>query len=67
MANLNEDMALIDYFACHASEEDLLSVKHKVKFIQTDKGYNLPDNWRVKARYIFAEQMMYERENALIY
>jgi len=67
MANFNEDMALIDYFACHTSEEDLNSVKYKIKKVTSPYGDNLPENWRVKARYIFAEQMMQEREYAPIY
>lgn len=63
MVNLNEDMALIDYFACHASEEDLQSVKHEVPYVPSRNGYGPNPNWRVKARYIFAEKMLKEREN----
>lgn len=63
MANITEDMVLIDYFACHAGEEDLLSVKHEVPYIPSRNGYVPDSNWRAKARYIFAKKMLKEREN----
>jgi hypothetical protein len=61
-------MTLRDYFAAHASEEDL-KVQSKVMSDQIRARMSreqfcfacLPDDWRVKARYMHADAMLKAR------
>ncbi len=64
-------MTLLDYFAAHASEDDIQSVKPRipderriVEFGDGRKGpiYTAPENWRQIARYLHAQAMLKARE-----
>jgi hypothetical protein len=57
-------MTLLDYFAAHASEEDIQ--EHTTK-VWTDgnefgEGYFIPTNTREEAKYAYAEAMLKARE-----
>ena len=64
-------MALRDYFAAHATEEDICTAMDSVKKVEVvrdlgnghkviERGY--PDNTRQIARYIYADAMLKARE-----
>lgn len=54
-----EDMALRDYFAAKASEED---IKAQAEVIRSSSTLGiLPDGWRVVARYMHADAMLAAR------
>jgi hypothetical protein len=66
-----EGMTLRDYFAAHATEEDICTAMDLVKKVEVvrdlgnghkviERGY--PDNTRQIARYIHADQMLKARE-----
>jgi hypothetical protein len=58
-----EGMTLRDYFAAHASDDDLLEQAEVIRSNHLEKtGFAiLPDGWRVKARYMHADAMLKER------
>lgn len=52
-------MTVRDYFATHASYEDL---RAQCEFIRAKSEFGvLPDNWSVIARYMHADAMLAER------
>lgn len=57
-------MTLRDYFAIHASDEDLKAQGEILRYlIREAKGVAiLPDDWRVTARYMHADAMLKARE-----
>ncbi len=69
----HEGMTLRDYFAAHATEEDICTAMDLVKKVEVvrdlgnghkviERGY--PDNTRQIARYIHADAMLRAREKA---
>jgi hypothetical protein len=69
--NLTQGMTLRDYFAAHATEEDICTAMDLVKKVEVvrdlgnghkviERGY--PDNTRQIARYIHADAMLKARE-----
>ena len=59
----SQGMSLRDYFAVHADEWDL---SHQAEVIRSNQLKNnepgvLPDDWRIKARYMHADAMLKER------
>jgi hypothetical protein len=68
---LYDGMTLRDYFAAHATEEDICTAMDLVKKVEVvrdlgnghkviERGY--PDNTRQIARYIHADQMLKARD-----
>jgi len=60
----SEGMSLRDYFACHASDEDLKTQANIMRESQR-KQYGvavLPDNWTSVARYMHADAMLEARK-----
>ena len=55
-----ENMTLRDYFAAHASEEDIKAQAEVIRYSST-LGI-LPDGWRVVARYMHADAMLAAHE-----
>lgn len=57
-------MTLRDYFAAHATEEDLREQGEVIRngLIQAAKVAILPDGWRTAARYMHADAMLKARE-----
>ena len=56
-----EGMTLRDYFAVHASEED---VRAQAEVIRLAHGVHiLPDGWHITARYMHADQMLEARKS----
>ncbi len=60
---LLDGMSLRDYFAVHANEWDLSYQAEVIRSIQLKNGGCgvLPDDWRIKARYMHADAMLKER------
>ena len=67
----NDGMTLRDYFAAHATDEDIYTAMDLVKKVEVvrdrgnghkviERGY--PDNTRQLARYIHADKMLKARE-----
>lgn len=56
-------MTMRDYFAVHASEADVLAQAEVIRELMTQRGDLgiLADGWRVKARYMHADEMLKER------
>jgi|GEM_PF-6450425 len=54
---------LRDYFAVHASEDDLRGQAEILRAkVLRDTGFGiLPDGWRITARYMHADAMLAER------
>ena len=60
----HQGMSLRDYFACHASDEDLKTQANILRESQR-KQYGvavLPDNWTAQARYLHADAMLEARK-----
>lgn len=64
MCSVSAGMSLRDYFACHASDEDLKTQANIMRESQR-KQYGvavLPDNWTSVARYMHADAMLEARK-----
>lgn len=57
-------ITLRDYFAAHASLDDLVAQREAIRMDQRNKhGIGiLPDNWVARARYMHADAMLAARE-----
>lgn len=60
---LHPGVSMRDYFAVHASEADVLAQAEVIRELMTQRGDLgiLADGWRVKARYMHADEMLKER------
>lgn len=58
-----QGMTLRDYFATHASEDDVLlqAENLRILMIKTSGLAILPDDWRTSARYMHADEMLAAR------
>jgi hypothetical protein len=58
-------MTLRDYFAVHASEEDVKAQAEVIRVqVTKDIGIGiLPDYWHIKARYMHADAMLEARKS----
>lgn len=65
-ANRADGMTLRDYFAVHASEQDIRNQAEVLRLALVKAGLMdvLPDDWRLTARYMHADAMLAERNKA---